>query len=221
MENFFDRVERVWPQGRRDLHWHVLPALATETVVLGKPYVGITLTQGLHKVIPEWMHCTLVHAIGADVDSDPAVSAGVELLVADVTERVKGIEPFTLTFGRPDIGQAAIEAPGWPGRQHRALVGHVMAAHRALWGEAHQLSPSRYPHISLAYAGEGAEEIDVMGLKAQLSDIEGPQTADVYVDRLHLVAQRHDGGSITWQPLAEVRLKGADDEAHIDSLLAV
>jgi hypothetical protein len=218
LESFFSRVERVWPQGRRDLHWHVLPAPATEARALSQPYVGITLTKGLHRVMPEWMHCTLVHAIGADVDSDPAVSAGIELLVADVTERVKDIEPFTMTFGRPSIGQIAIEAPGWPGRQHRALVEHVMAAHRGLWGEAHQLSPSRYPHISLAYAGEGAEDIDVKALKAQLSDIEGALTTDVYVDRLRLVAQRHDSASITWQPLAEVLLKGVDDEAFMDSL---
>lgn len=218
MESFFNRVARVWPQGRRDLHWHVLPAPATEATALSKPYLGLTLTKGLHKVIPEWMHCTLVHAIGADVDSDPAVSAGIELLVADVTERVRNIEPFTITFGRPGIERLAIEAAGWPGHQHRTLVEHVMAAHRELWGEAHQLSPSRYPHISLAYAGEGAEDLDVIELKSQLSDIEGSLTTDVYVDRIHLVAQRHDGASITWQPLAEVLLKGVDDEAFIDSL---
>ncbi|MCX4406137.1 MULTISPECIES: hypothetical protein [unclassified Streptomyces] len=41
------------------------------------------------------------------------------------------------------------------------------------------------------------------------------------VDRLHLVAQHHDGTRITWQSLAEVPLKGVDldDEAFIDSLL--
>lgn len=179
-------------------------------------YVDLTLAKGLHRVIPEWMHCTLVHAIGADVDSDPSVSAGLELLIADVTERVRHIEPFTMTFGRPDIARSAIEVSGWPGRQHRALVEHVMMAHRALWGEAHQLSPSRYPHISLAYAGEHAEKIDVMALKAQLSDIQGPQTTDVYVDRLHLVAQHHDGANITWQPLAEVPLQGVDLDSTPD-----
>jgi hypothetical protein len=217
LESFFDRVEQVWPQGRRDLHWHVLPAPATEAVRLGRPYVGLTLTKGLHRVIPEWMHCTLIHAIGADVDFDPAVSAGVELLVADVARRVADIEPFTLTFGRPVIKPVAIEAPGLPHRPHQTLVDHVLAAHRELWGDAHLLSASPAPHISLAYAGKDAEDIDTNELEAQFSDIEG-QTTEVYVDRLHLVAQRHDGVNITWQPLAEVTLKGVDDEAFLDSL---
>lgn len=217
MESFFDRVEPVWPQGRRDLHWHLLPAPATEAVALGRPYVGLTLTKGLHRVIPEWMHCTLIHAIGADVDFDPAVSAGVELLVADVARRVADIEPFTLRFGSPVIKPVAIEAPGSPDSPHQTLVDHVLAAHRELWGDAHLLSASPAPHISLAYAGKEAEDIDTDELEAQLSDIEG-QTTEVYVDRLHLVAQRHDGVHITWQPLAEVPLKGVDDEAFLDSL---
>lgn len=217
MESFFDRVERVWPQGRRDLHWHLLPAPATEAVRLGRPYVGLTLTKGLHRVIPEWMHCTLIHAIGADVDFDPAVDAGIEPLVADVADRVADIEPFTLSFGRPVIKQVAIEALGSPDHLHQTLVDHVLAAHREMWGDAHLLSASPAPHISLAYGGKGAEDIDTADLEAQLSDIEA-QPTDVYVDRLHLVAQRHDGVHITWQSLAEVCLKGVDDEAFLDSL---
>jgi hypothetical protein len=160
----------------------------------------------------------VLHAIGADLDADPAVRASIELLIDDVAGRVRHIEPFTLTFGRPDIGQVAIEASGWPGRQHQALVEHVMASHSDLWGKAHRLSPSRYPHASLAYGGNRAEEIDTIGLKARLSDIEGPLTTDVYVDRLHLVAQKHDGTRITWEPLGVVPLKGVDDEAFLDSL---
>ncbi|QKV98234.1 hypothetical protein HUT19_41685 (plasmid) [Streptomyces sp. NA02950] len=220
MESFFQRVEQAWPAGRRDLHWHLLPAPATEAVALGRPYLGLTLTRGLHRVIPEWMHCTVLHAIGADVDNDPAVRAGIDLLVDDVTRRVADVEPFTLTFGRPAIARSAIEAPGSPDRPHQTLVEHVMAAHRELWGDAHLLSPSKAPHISLAYGGEDAEGIDPDQLNSQLADIEDDHAVDVYVDRLHLVAQRHDGARITWQPLAEVTLKGVDDEAFLDSIMA-
>ncbi|MFE0805285.1 hypothetical protein [Streptomyces sp. NPDC058812] len=38
------------------------------------------------------------------------------------------------------------------------------------------------------------------------------------MDRLHLVAQQHDGARITWQSLAQVSLKGVDGEAFLDSL---
>ncbi|WND39978.1 hypothetical protein RI578_39460 [Streptomyces sp. BB1-1-1] len=55
-------------------------------------------------------------------------------------------------------------------------------------------------------------------MKARLSDMEGPQTVDVHVDRLHLVAQQHDGARIAWQSLAQVSLKGVDDEAFLGSL---
>lgn len=37
MENFFERVGHVWPVGRRDLHWHILPTRA-EAGVLATSY---------------------------------------------------------------------------------------------------------------------------------------------------------------------------------------
>lgn len=173
-------------------------------------------------MIPEWIHCTVLHAIGADAD-DPDVRDNIERLVADVTARVADVDPFTLTFGRPDITPVAIEACGWPGRPHRVLVEHVMGAHRSIWGDEHRLAPSRYPHASLAYGGKGAKGLDQSALKAELSDNDGPHTMTMTVDRLHLVAQRHDGEQITWQSLAEVPLKGVDldDDAFIDNLLGV
>ncbi|MEU9190319.1 hypothetical protein AB0D14_38535 [Streptomyces sp. NPDC048484] len=66
-------------------------------------------------------------------------------------------------------------------------------------------SAFRYPTPPL---GEGAEAVDRAGLKAQLADIEGHITVGMAVDRLHLVAQWHDGGHIMWDPVAEVPLAG-------------
>lgn len=37
MENFFERVGRFWPAGRRDLHWHILPT-PDEASALAEPY---------------------------------------------------------------------------------------------------------------------------------------------------------------------------------------
>jgi hypothetical protein len=220
LENFFARIERFWPQGRRDLHWHVLPNLL-EAMELTRPYTGLTVHRGLCRVIPDWIHCTVLHAIGADADFDPNVRNNIQRLVDDVTTRVADVDPFTLTFGRPNLTPVAIEAVGSPGRPHEMLVEHVMGAHRAIWGDAHTLAPSRYPHASLAYAGKGAEDLDQRALEAELSGIGDPDPMTMTVDRLHLVAQYHDGARITWQSLAEVPLKGVDldDEAFIDSLL--
>ncbi|MGK3110565.1 2'-5' RNA ligase family protein [Streptomyces sp. WAC05858] len=206
MESFFDRVAPVWPQGRRDLHWHLLPTLR-EATALTQPYTALTAQCGLYQVVPGRIHCTVLHAIGADVASRD-VRDSIKRLVDDVTARVADVEPFTVTFGRAEVGNVAIEACGWPGRPHRILTERVLSAHQAIWSDTYRLSPSRYPHASLAYTGEGAAAVDRAGLKAQLADIEGHHTVSMAVARLHLVAQWHDGAHLMWDPIAEVPLAG-------------
>lgn len=76
MENFFERVAKAWPVGRRDLHWHILPA-SSEAVELLASYPETVFSRpGLVRVPSEWLHCTLLHAVGisaADVDVDALV----------------------------------------------------------------------------------------------------------------------------------------------------
>ena len=174
-------------------------------------YQGITSTPGLHQVPAEWIHCTLLHAIGADHDvlSEESVNG----LVEHATERLQHIEPYHVTFGRPEIGTVAVERAGWPGWPHRTVVEQLVTAHREVYGDAHHLSPSRYPHVSLAYAGEGAESIDTQALKLKLSDVWGPADVSVYVQSVDLVAQSHDGKHITWHPITRIPLKDVDLEA--------
>jgi hypothetical protein len=69
-------------------------------------------------------------------------------------------------------------------------------------------APSRYPHVSVAYASEGAEDIDAVALRAALADIGQPLSATVRADRIHLVEQWHDGTQIMWDPIADVPLAG-------------
>ncbi len=71
MESFFERVGRVWPAGRRDLHWHILPT-PDEARTLAGPFTGFA-PPGLQSVPVQWMHCTLLHTVGlsrGDVDTD-------------------------------------------------------------------------------------------------------------------------------------------------------
>jgi hypothetical protein len=96
-------------------------------------------------VIPDWIHCTVLHAIGADADFDPNVRNNIQRLVDDVTTRVADVDPFTLTFGRPNLTPVAIEAVGSPGRPHGMLVEHVMGAHRAIWGTRTRWPPAVSP----------------------------------------------------------------------------
>ncbi|WP_189750472.1 2'-5' RNA ligase family protein [Streptomyces tendae] len=202
VEDFFTRVGRVWPAGRRDLHWHLLPTEA-EARALTVPYAEVVSRPGLQPVPPQWMHCTLLHAVGAGrsaVDTDG--------LVDTVRQYAQTVTPFTLTFDRPAVGPVAVEISGWPG-QPFAELGTAVTEAMTGSGVPFTAARSRYPHMSVAYTTEGAEDVDAIAVKASLADVAGPLSATVYVDRLHLVEQWHDGAHITWEPLAEVHLAGA------------
>ncbi|MFF2189362.1 2'-5' RNA ligase family protein [Streptomyces sp. NPDC058155] len=201
MENFFERVGRFWPAGRRDLHWHILPT-PDEAAALIAPYQGL-FPLGLENVPVSGVHCTLLHAVGlsaADIDT--------EALARDVAGYAQTVSPFTLTFDRPAVGNAGMEIGGWPGRH--AFTGIVDAVTQATTrtGAGFSASPSHYPHLSLAYASQGAEGVAAVAIRTALSAISQPLSGTVFVDRLHLVEQWHDGAHIMWNPIAQVPFAG-------------
>jgi 2'-5' RNA ligase len=199
MESFFARVGRVWPAGRRDLHWHILPTLA-EAGAIAAPYKGLA-PQGLASVPVEWMHCTLMHAVGLGIDD-----VDTDALLEEVGSYARSVEPFLLTFDRPAVGAVAVEISGWPGRPFTEIVDTVTQATARSTEAAFKPAPSRYPHMSLAYTSHGAEDVNAVTLRAALADIDQPLSGTLAVDRLHLVEQWHDGTHITWRPIAEVPL---------------
>ncbi|MFJ5733949.1 2'-5' RNA ligase family protein [Streptomyces microflavus] len=200
MESFFNRVGPTWPAGRRDLHWHILPS-SDEAVDLTAPYAGLP-RPGLPGVPVEWMHCTLLHAVGL-------ARTGVDLegLLEDVGAFARTVLPFALTFDRPAVGNVAVEISGWPQDPFASIVEYLPAAMRRAGG-VFNAAPSWYPHMSVAYTSDGAECLEAAGLKAELAAIDGPLSATVFADRLHLVEQWHDGRHITWEPVAVVPLGG-------------
>ncbi|MFJ5725936.1 hypothetical protein [Streptomyces sp. NPDC093149] len=117
------------------------------------------------------------------------------------------MRPFTLTFDRPAVGNVGVEISGWPGRPFTEIVDALTQA-TVSTGAAFKAAPSRYPHMSRAYASNGAEDVDAVTLRAALSAIEQPLSGTVLVDRLHLVEQWHDGAHIMWNPIAQVPLAG-------------
>ncbi|MCZ1006781.1 2'-5' RNA ligase family protein [Streptomyces lydicus] len=201
MESFFERVRRVWPEGRRDLHWHILPTL-DEANALAAPYTGRFVRPGLQGVPVQGMHCTLLHAVGlahGDVDLDG--------LLTDVGAYAQTVRPFTLTFDRPAVGNVAVEINGWPRSPFAEIVEHLTQA-MTRSGAAFTAAPSRYPHMSLAYTSDGAESIQAVNLKEALAGIDRPLSGTILADRLHLVEQWHDGAQIMWEPITEVPLAG-------------
>ncbi|MEU7148698.1 2'-5' RNA ligase family protein [Streptomyces sp. NPDC045456] len=199
MENFFE------PAGRRDLHWHILPT-PEEASALTAPYRGVA-PPGLPSVPVQAVHCTLLHAVGlsiTDVDAD--------VLLKDVGSYARTRPPFTLTFDRPAVGNVAVEISGWPGHPFNEIVEALIQAMDRT-GANFTAAPSRYPHVSVAYAADGAEDIEAVTLKAALAAIEQPLSTAVAVNRLHLVEQWHDGAHIMWNPIAQVPLAGVPASA--------
>ncbi|MFD4342682.1 2'-5' RNA ligase family protein [Streptomyces anulatus] len=195
-------MSTVWPAGRRDLHWHILPTYA-ESSALVAPYAGFP-RPGLPGVPVEGMHCTLLHAVAL-------ARTGVDLegLLKDVGAFARTVEPFILTFDRPAIGNVAVELSGWP-QDPFASIADFLTGAMTRAGGVFKAAPSRYPHMSVAYTSNGAELLETTGLKAELAAIDGPLSGTVFADRLHLVEQWHDGRHITWEPVAVVPLGGIE-----------
>ncbi|MFD4861612.1 2'-5' RNA ligase family protein [Streptomyces atratus] len=156
---------------------------------------------GLSRVPSEWLHCTLLHAVGLSADD-------VDALVRDARAHVQQVEPFTLIFDRPAIAPVAIEISGWPGTPFTRLVDSITQLTQEQ-RTAFQPAASRYPHMSIAYAGEGSETINPVDLRAALAGIEEPLSHTVRADHIHLVEQWHDGATIKWEPIASIPLKGS------------
>lgn len=201
MENFFERVGRFWPAGRRDVHWHILPT-PVEAAALIAPYQGL-FPLGLENVPVSGVHCTLLHAVGLS-----ATDVDTGALIEDAADYARTVSPFTLTFDRPAVGNAGMEIGGWPGQP--VFTGIVDAVTRATTrtGADFRASRNRYPHLSLAYASRGAEDVDAVAIRTALSAISQPLSGTVFVDRLHLVEQWHNGAHITFSPIAQVPLAG-------------
>lgn len=203
MESFFERVAKIWPEGRRDLHWHILPAASEGEALLASYPEADFARPGLNRVPVDRLHCTLLHAVGlsaADVD--------VDAFVSDMRAHVQHLEPFTLTFDRPAIASLAIEISGWPGTPFTRLVDTITQLTLEQRGDFRPAA-SRYPHMSIAYTSQGSETLNPAELRAALAGIEAPLSHTVRADRIHLVEQWHDGATIKWDPIASIPLTGS------------
>lgn len=206
MDSFYADISVWWPAGRADLHWHLLPAQRTAER-LTATYHHLTHQPGLAPVAPQWLHCTLIHA------QPHATYAPEEIdqVVTRVRAICQHIPPITMTLDRPTAGRVAIECVGRPGAPARQLAHAIGAADQAVTDVPPRLTAHYYPHLSLAY-GTGEGGADRRAIRAALTDTPGePLTA--HYDRAHLVAQHHDGHSLTWAPVASVPLAGMADAA--------
>ncbi|MFF7444398.1 hypothetical protein [Streptomyces sp. NPDC008122] len=105
MDNFFERVGKFRPPGRRDLHRHILPTLA-EACALIEPYQHL-VPSDLQSVGTVGMHCTPIGLGRDDVDTD--------VLVKDVEFLVSATSPFGLTIVSTSSSIGVSRSRGRPG----------------------------------------------------------------------------------------------------------
>ncbi|MGD3109490.1 2'-5' RNA ligase family protein [Streptomyces sp. YGL11-2] len=199
MKDFFSTVVHRWPEGREDLHWHILPAPDVVRHSLFEPYRDLTHRPNLAPVRPENFHLTLLHG--------PPVAEVTPQEIDDMTTLVRqgcqSIDPFELTLGRPAVGSVALECTGRPGAASRPLWQVTAEATAKATGDRFPTIPAgHYPHGSLAYA---VGEVERLPMKVWLSD-NGPGPVTIKVGKISLVAQRHDRREITWDHILDIPL---------------
>ncbi|MEV8347153.1 2'-5' RNA ligase family protein [Streptomyces niveus] len=208
MRDFFAGVENrgtnPWPEGRADLHWHLLPPSTPHTVdTLLAPYTQLTRYPGMEEVLPKWLHLTVLHAGPTTTATAPEITQ----MTDRVRDAVAGTGPIRMTFSRPSIGSLGIERSARPGAPLRRLWDITWKATTAVVGDRWELLPAvPYPHITIAYAGRDApDDAGRADMKGLLADVDAGEVA-LEFGTLTLVSQWHTHKRIVWERLAEIPL---------------
>jgi 2'-5' RNA ligase len=201
VEDFCATIEGLWPAGREDYHWHLLPGSELVRDRIARPYLQITSQPGLAPVTAEFLHVTVQHL--APVSHITA--SQLDQITRLVRQRCAQIAPFAVTIGRAEAWEHGIVCPVRPGYLPASLWQVTTSAFMETTGSTMPVRPAVFhPHLSLAYA---TGHVDSGQVRAWLADCDAPEVA-VPVTGLVLVAQRHDRREITFRILDHVPLAG-------------
>jgi hypothetical protein len=133
VEDFFATITDLWPAGRNDYHWHVLPGSELLRDRISRHYAEIANRPGLAQVSPASMHIT-VQQVAPVSEVTPTELAQIVSLVRD---RCADIAPFRGHCGSGRGLGARDHLPDPPRlpSQH-SLAGHD---HRRQAGHRHQI----------------------------------------------------------------------------------
>jgi 2'-5' RNA ligase len=203
MEDFFATVAMLWPAGREDYHWHVLPGSELLRERLCRPYAGLLEREELAPVRPEYMHITIQHLAPVSAITD----AGLTDIVNVAQDGCASFAPFAVIAGRAEAWETSVVCPLRPGYLLGQLWHVVTNATRTVAGSRLDIIPAVFhPHMTLAYATGHVEQAEI---RAWLADCEATEVA-FPVTRLVLVSQKHDGREITFRVVSEIPLTGEE-----------
>jgi 2'-5' RNA ligase len=201
VEDFFATIEELWPAGREDYHWHVLPGSELVRDRIARSHMQITQQAGLAPVAAEYLHVTVQHL--APVSE--ITTTQLDQITGLVRDRCALIAPFAVTIGRAEAWEHGVVCPVRPGYLPATLWQVTTSAFKDVTGNTMPVRPAVFhPHLALAYA---TGHVDSGQVRAQLADSDAPEVA-VPVTGLALVAQRHDRREITFRILDQVPLAG-------------
>jgi hypothetical protein len=134
--------------------------------------------------------------------TDEIDRSDVDTIVQAVARRLVQFQPFTVTFGPPDInpeGVFLLARPTEPLRQVRALIRRAIAD---VWGREHvpEAADGWRPHVSLAYSNApGPRGPIVDALAAQPA-----RASKVELSAVSLIDLNRDNKSYEWTDVATV-----------------
>jgi 2'-5' RNA ligase len=201
VEDFFATIEELWPAGREDYHWHLLPGSELVRDRNARSYLQIIQQPGLAPVAAEFMHVTVQHlAPVSDI-----TGSQLDHITEMVRDRCSQMAPFAVTVGRAEAWEHGIVCPVRPGYLLANLWQVTTSAFKDVTGNRFAVRPAVFhPHLSLAYA---TSHVDSGQVRAWLADCDAPEVA-VPVTAVVLAAQRHDRHQITFRILDQVPLAG-------------
>jgi 2'-5' RNA ligase len=197
VDNFFTAdLQRRWPPGQADYHWHVLPDPAQVGEHLTIPYQDLSARPCLAPVPSEWSHITVHHDVPCKEISEEAMwwAAGF------VREECRSLRPFTATVRRPKTWRTAVVCPVYPTARFTEL--RAIVTRTSGIAGTQEDTAIHHPHMSIAY---GIGRVDDRPMRNWLCDHDLPEL-EIQVTALTLVRQQHDSRTIWWDVIDVIPL---------------
>ncbi|MFJ4745445.1 2'-5' RNA ligase family protein [Streptomyces sp. NPDC088775] len=222
MRQFVPKFQgRPWVSGEQVLHVYVCPRAGVDDELLR--LVGrATEVMAPYPIDPQAPHCPadpgwlhLTVEMVADAPSAAISGADRAGLVKALADGLADFDMFETEVGPPIANVAGAVLDVWPDRQAVALQDRVRSVLRAVRGDRAVTPSADRPHLSLGYACAAA---DSDPLNSVLRTTITPRRAPLLVDRVHVVdvtwayesMPGGDGWQMSWTPVAEIPLRGAD-----------
>lgn len=199
MESFFERME-PWRKPEGSLHLYIV--FSDDELERFAPARQALASIDHLPLMPEpYLHATVQRLTQFDDEvSQPDLSA----LGSAMEDLCSGLAPFTLEFGRPEVGDVAVVSYASPSSEWDELVQGCRSVVTDVWGTPPPSAPAG-PHLSLAYANGAVADHVVADRLAGVGPLGSVRVATVH---LVSVTMRPERGTFDFTSLANWDISG-------------